>query len=111
MTKAKYLLYISGIFKYSFVTTTRNTEDCINILLDKFSLLIEDANYYRIEKIENGVREIVWGKKSSRLKPVIDIRTGEYFPSINKCAKARNVSADYIWIHIKRQKGDYSYAS
>jgi hypothetical protein len=64
MEKCKYELCTRrNGYKYSFVTTTRNTEECINILLEKAYLLPDGYKSYKIYKTVNGIRElIVYGK-------------------------------------------------
>ena len=65
--KAKYVIYRkrSVIPSYSFITTCRNTEDCIEIMKDKF----KQRNAYRddgtkkrcsIFKIQNGIKKLIF---------------------------------------------------
>lgn len=63
--KAKYTLcdYPNSVPVYSFITTTRNTEECIGIMQNIWDELRTEANKCIIYKIRNGVREIVFTNK------------------------------------------------
>lgn len=66
--KAKYVIYkdkSADIPLYSFITTCRNTEDCIEIMKEKFKYLtyhrnVWDAKYCRIYKIQNGIKQLIF---------------------------------------------------
>lgn len=65
--KAKYIIYkdmASTVHLYSFVTTCRNTEDCINIMKDKFKLFNEyrkaKPKFCSIYKIQDGIKELIF---------------------------------------------------
>jgi hypothetical protein len=66
--KAKYVIYrdkSANIPLYSFVTTCRNTEDCIEIMKEKFKHLTYnhsgwDAKYCRIYKIQDGIKKLIF---------------------------------------------------
>lgn len=59
MEKAKYEL-VTNVTHYFFTTTTRNTEECINIMKDKFATVITSYKRYRIFKTVSGIRELIW---------------------------------------------------
>ena len=63
--KAKYSLcaHPNSVPIYSFITTTRNTEECINIMKSMWDELKTECNECIIYKIQKGVREIIFTNK------------------------------------------------
>ena len=86
MEKAKYRVYVGSIEKYICVTTTRNTEDMLSILLDNFK------GYERlkiIKEVKGSLSVVIYGKYNSKVKQprkVIDTVTGEIFDSAKDLA-------------------------
>lgn len=111
MTKAKYKLYIEGILRYWFVTTSRNTEDCINVLQEMFDGILMYAGYYRIDKIQNGTVETVFQKQPHKWKRVIDTDTGKVYRSISECARENGFTLNCLWSKLKKNKTKFKYAS
>ena len=59
--KAKYKLVYGSKTSYSFVTTTKNENECINILRDKAeSYKTICARCYKIVKVVNGEEYIIY---------------------------------------------------
>jgi hypothetical protein len=60
--KAKYIIYkdySASERLYSFVTTCRNTEDCIELMKQKFKEL-STSRYCYIYKIQNGIKKLIF---------------------------------------------------
>lgn len=57
MTKAKYQVWRAKDLRYSCVTTTRNTEDMINVLSYRFLQL---SIPFKIIKIQDGKSKVVY---------------------------------------------------
>lgn len=119
MTKAKYEVLHNLKSIYSCITTTRNTEDMINILMGRY----EHKGFpMRIRKTCEGVSEIIYTAnfhprplpkpKENKLwktkpKPVIDSETGQVFSSISQCANHLNVFRSELERLLK--KNNYRY--
>lgn len=61
--KAKYLLYMIGNYRepiYFFTTTCRNTEDCIDIMVQRWNPLSRASKYFIIKKVQNGIIENIY---------------------------------------------------
>lgn len=67
MTKAKYMVLVDHMKYYTYVTTTRNTENMIDILVDRFQM--DDTRQLVIYRKMEGETQIVYS-----LKPVKDER-------------------------------------
>lgn len=66
LSKAKYLLFKNGKGHdpiYFFTTTCRNTEDCINILSEKYEAELKEVRYFKIFKVQNGKSEFIYTNK------------------------------------------------
>lgn len=67
--KAKYISYGSRdvLPIYFFTTTCRNTEDCLGIMKTKieerYKVKKYSIGYYRVFKIQNGIRELIFTDK------------------------------------------------
>jgi hypothetical protein len=57
--KAKYVCFLGGFVFYSFVTTCRNTEDCISILRNKLEERRCETKRFFIYKIQNGIKKLI----------------------------------------------------
>lgn len=61
--KAKYVCRIRGT-KISFITTCRNTEDCIEIMKEKFKAIndyaVNKTSYCAIYKVQHGIRKLIF---------------------------------------------------
>lgn len=68
LTKSKYELYTGRWLLYSFVTTTRNTEECLDIMREKFSMLKRLTESWHVYKTVNGKRELLWYHKHIKAK-------------------------------------------
>jgi hypothetical protein len=66
--KAKYIIYrdlAASVYLYSFVTTCRNTEDCIELMKAKFVSIHKfkkrtKPKYCSIYKIQNGIKKLIF---------------------------------------------------
>lgn len=63
--KAKYILLKHREPVYWFVTTCRNTEECVEIMKSKFDAGITQTKYCSIYKDQNGIRECIFTDKPS----------------------------------------------
>lgn len=64
--KAKYTLFMNGNNKepfYFFTTTCRNTEDCLNIMMEKYKSEFKQTKYYKVYKTVNGVTQFLFTNK------------------------------------------------
>jgi len=108
MEKAKYRVYVGSIEKYICVTTTRNTEEMLNILTDKF----DGCQRLKIIKETKGCAPIlIYGKSNKSVKQprkVINLKTGDIFNSAKELAihqKKRHVTIRrYLAGYIKSVK-------
>lgn len=63
--KAEYVIFVNknaNIPLYRFITTCRCTEDCIEIMKDKFRAAPNTGKYCSIYRIQNGVRKLIFKK-------------------------------------------------
>ena len=59
--KAKYVCVLGGFVFYSFVTTCRNTEECVSLLRRKASERIyQKSKEFKIYKIQNKVKKLIF---------------------------------------------------
>ena len=102
MTKAKYEVYGNNHLAYFFTTTTRNVEDCINLMLEKFSLTYENLKIFQIME---GEKKLVYTNMVYR-KPrrVEDIETGEVFENAWDYSKKKGVK----FVTVRRHLGKIS---
>ena len=57
--KAKYVCFVDKFKLYSFVTTCRNTEECISLMKKKV-FLRRKVESVRIYKIQHGIRKLIF---------------------------------------------------
>ena len=104
MTKCKYEVYTFGKLKYWFVTTTRNLEDCIELMKEKF----KDFNeLWCMYNVVDGVRYLVFNSPRRRRRPpqkVKDLETGIIYPSSTDCADALALNPSSVRRHISQDK-------
>jgi len=98
MKKAKYEVLRGSKVIYTCITTTRNSEDIINILNDRFG---SHEFKYRIKQTIEGVDRVLYDnfikpipkeKQISRdwrrkARPILDNKTGKIIPSMTQLAK------------------------
>lgn len=60
MEKSKYefVTYKNGLY-YSFITTTRNTEDCLKRIIERNENSLTTYKSYKIFKTVNGIRQLL----------------------------------------------------
>jgi len=98
MTKAKYEVTVDSFVRYFCVTTTRNTEDMINILSGMFPN--DNKHKVKIFQYCNGEKKLVYGTHYSRKEPrkVIDTVTGETYNSAQELAT--HLKKEYVLIRL-----------
>jgi hypothetical protein len=103
MEKAKYRVYVGSIEKYICVTTTRNTEEMLNILLDNY----RGCERLKIIKEVKGCPPVVihgrFNKNVKQARKVINLTTGEIFNS----AKELSVHQKKRHVTIRRYLAGY----
>jgi hypothetical protein len=99
MTKAKYFIYGDATIPvYFFTTTTRNTEDCINIIKERFNNLPR----LKIIRRSEGVEKVVFASyKLREFRKVISVASGFIFENTYRCAKLLGISHCTILRHLK----------
>lgn len=108
MTKTKYEVYNSQVQRYSFVTTTRNLEDCINLMIEKYDAIYSQ---WKLFCTIEGRKELVYLKDDTVKKPIIDNCTGENYPDIKSCAANLGIDFRHIIGHLGKNKNPkFSYA-
>ena len=105
MTRRKYVVYYGDVPVYSFVTTTRNLEDCINLMLERYDTSVKSFSMYQSN---NGVNELVWStiipRRGRDKRKVKDCFTGIIYTDAMDCANKSGFSETTIRLHVSNNR-------
>lgn len=106
MEKSTYDIYINRKRVNSYTTTTRNCEDMINIITDKY-FTNKDVSF-KVTKTTGKVTSIVYssGIKITDHRKVIDLKTGSVFSSVRELSNTlkKPYPVVRIWVNGARKK-------
>ena len=98
MTKAKYEVWGNGWNIYSFVTTTRDAEDCMNLMLQRFG---DTYKSLKVFQIIEGVKKLIYSSLTYRKpKRVQCSTTGEVYESARHYSDATKIAFTTVKRHL-----------